>query len=506
MKVHKSGDIMENQALDWKLDYGNDQHQGTRTTQQDYFASFEPKMSIVRSSKGFMAVVADGMGGHAGGGNASVIAVTKFIEEYKKRQEKNETIPEALQRALLKANAAVVAANERAGEESDMGTTLVACVLQANKLYWVSVGDSSLFLFRTGRLQKINEEHSYGNELEMKLKAGQITQAEANTQSKKRNMLTSYLGIERIPKIDCPKVPIEIAPGEKVLLCSDGLVNAMSNAEIEFALQEEKSAQEKCEFLTQQALKKQMPHQDNITTVLLEINPKPVEPQAAPQKNILKIVTIIVGILFALVLITGGFLYGGKLKEKVTGFFAPEMTPTPIMTATATPQATPSPVPTNTSTPEMTPTPGMTPTPDMTVTVAPEATPTETGPLTPSPTEIPTSMTPEPGLGYIPFDQWQQTDPDIVIRIQVVLSNLKDLDGRILYEGRFDNDAGIRTQTALKKFQTTKELTPSGFLDQATYNVLEPYFKTFSSQIDYAITEFRRTHPYPSPTPTVSSE
>lgn len=495
MKDHKSGDIMENQVFDWKLDYGNDQHQGARPTQQDYFASFEPKMTIVRSTKGFMAVVADGMGGHAGGGNASVIAVTKFIEEYKKRQEKDETIPDALQRALLQANAAVVAANEHAGEGSDMGTTLVACVLQANKLYWVSVGDSCLFLYRGGKLKKINQEHSYGNELKLKLKAGQITQAEANSESKKRNMLTSYLGIERIPKVDCPSMPTEIMPGDKVLLCTDGLVNAMSDAEIEFALQEEKNAQEKCEFLTQQALKKQMPRQDNITTVLLEMNPKPVEPAAAaPRSNTLKIAAIITGVLFALVLLIGGVLYGGKLKETIMSVFTPEKTPAPAITATATPQVTAAPVAT------------FTPTHEATLTVIPEATPTETAAISPSPTLVPASMTPDPGLGHIPFEQWQQTDPDIVIKIQVVLSHLKDLRGRILYEGGFDNDAGIRTQTALRAFQTTKELTPSGFLDHDTYRVLEPYFKTFSTQIEYAIAEFRRTRPYSTPTPAVAPE
>ena len=64
----------------WKLELGNHQHQGARDDQEDYFASLNPTMEVVNSEKGFLALVADGMGGHAGGGKASVLAVNAFIK------------------------------------------------------------------------------------------------------------------------------------------------------------------------------------------------------------------------------------------------------------------------------------------------------------------------------------------------------------------------------------------------------------------------------------------
>ncbi|MCP4353246.1 MAG: SpoIIE family protein phosphatase [Desulfobacterales bacterium] len=311
--MHEYGELT---MLNWILDYGNDQHKGTRKEQQDYFASFNPDPSerLVETDKGFLAVVADGMGGHAGGGNASVIAVTTFVEEYKKKQ-RSESIPDALNRALLKANAAVVHANMDAGEDGEMGTTLVACVLHLNRLFWVSVGDSRLFLYQNREIKGINEEHSYGADLDMKVKADQISQDQADAEAKKRNMLTSYLGLDRIPKIDCRDEPIVLKPHEKVLICTDGLINALDETEIAMWLEADKSAQEKCEILTQQALKKQRPRQDNITTILMELKPKVVRPEVTkkkPKKKDPKIKKLaLAGVLFlaVIVCITALFIF-----------------------------------------------------------------------------------------------------------------------------------------------------------------------------------------------------
>ncbi|KJU84764.1 protein serine/threonine phosphatase, partial [Candidatus Magnetobacterium bavaricum] len=104
--------------------------------QEDYFASFSPVKEVVNSDSGFLAVVADGMGGHTGGAKASVLAVNTFIEAYK-RKTTRQTISDALSNALAIANKRLVETNIKTGQDSDMGTTLAAAVVHANRLFWV---------------------------------------------------------------------------------------------------------------------------------------------------------------------------------------------------------------------------------------------------------------------------------------------------------------------------------------------------------------------------------
>lgn len=259
-----------NKVDDWILDCGVAQNIGARKEQQDYFATsnhLDKKMLSSRS--GFLAVVADGMGGHADGANASVIAVNKFVEKYKLISA-TESIAVSLNKALCKANTAVAEKNRKSGGDSDMGTTLCACVLQSRKLYWISAGDSEILRFRNGKSERINEDHSYGAELDKKLQLEQITPDLANAEARRRNQLTSYLGLDKIPKIDLPNIPLDFQSGDKVLLCSDGLINAMSYQEIANCVEENNSAQEKCDRLIQEVLKRQRPQQDNVTIVLFE--------------------------------------------------------------------------------------------------------------------------------------------------------------------------------------------------------------------------------------------
>lgn len=406
----------------WVLGYGNHQHKGRRKDQQDYFASSDPTtpMEVVESENGFLAIVADGMGGHIGGGSASVIAVETFMKEYNKK-EKAESIPDALSRALLKANDAVFRANEQAGEESDMGTTLVACVLQSNKLYWVSVGDSKLFLYRDRQLQQLNQEHSYGVQLDMQRKAGQISETFAQAEARRRNQLTSYLGAKKIPpEIDRPAIPHELKTHDKVLLCSDGLVDALNKEEIINDLETERSTQEKCESLTTSALNKNRPHQDNITTILLELNPKPPKIESKPSKKTRQYTKKKIGfvvaaaILTALVLaaILSFILKDGKTDQP------PEPTPIPTIAATSTPEPPPTP------------------------TIKQE--------------EL-ISCTYE--------------------NIQIVLKEEK------LYVGAIDNVHGGGTKDALEVFQRQQDLQVTGISDDKTCKAMEPFFQKYKHEI-----------------------
>ena len=263
------------QTLPSELEIGAAQAQGDRKEQQDYFAAtdfFNKDTSEQEPDTGFLTVLADGMGGHVGSGNASVIAVNTFVKRYQTEISKNTSIQKALGHALTAANKAVYDANQKIN--ADMGTTLVSCVIHNKQLHWVSVGDSSLYLYTKGKLSKINKSHSHGAEIQAKIDAGILTPAEGQLNPQQANMLTSYLGLVEIPKIDFSEKHYQLELGNKILLCSDGLDNALTPVEIEDCLRHEISSQEKCDKLMAKALAKKRPNQDNITMVLLELEPQ----------------------------------------------------------------------------------------------------------------------------------------------------------------------------------------------------------------------------------------
>lgn len=250
------------------LGFGCHQAQGMRAEQQDSFCMSEISLEALRRDAGVMVAVADGMGGQSNGGRASHLAVSVFQEQYRSKPP-GEPVLDALRRSLTKANAAVHEAN-KGEQEGDMGTTFTACVLQGDNLFWVSVGDSRLYLCRGDGIEKLNKEHNFGEEINNRLREGRISEQEAKAQTKKRHMLTSYLGLRHIPKVSFSAQAVRLAPGDKVILCTDGLYNALSARELLSIAGASNTAQEKCQLFVQTALAKMRPNQDNLTALMLE--------------------------------------------------------------------------------------------------------------------------------------------------------------------------------------------------------------------------------------------
>jgi protein phosphatase len=251
--------------MQYEINIGVGQSQGQRSYQEDYFATSNIDNA---AQEGFLAIIADGMGGHADGDKASILATNDFIREYQRKRQDNNSILDSLESALHEANYKVVQHNQK--HASNMGTTLVACILQDEYLHWVSVGDSCLFYYHNDELEKLNVEHSYGQILDKQVEIGEISQQEANEQCKKRNMLTSYLGREELYERDLKQIS-GLSEGQKILLCSDGLVNALTEYEIIACLQSKGSTQQKCDLLIRSALDKNLKSQDNITVILIEL-------------------------------------------------------------------------------------------------------------------------------------------------------------------------------------------------------------------------------------------
>ncbi len=208
-------------------------HQGRRDYQEDALIA-----DFARGTDVGLAVLADGMGGHAAGDVASKIVVSEVFGEL--MFQRGDTprfeaqVTEALRNAALSANACLKEHVDAYPDTQGMGATLVATVIVQRNLYWLSVGDSPLYLYRDGLLIQLNEDHSMAPQIDFMVENGLMEQEEADTHPD-RNVLTSVLFGEPIPRIDCPSEPVELEDGDVVLVASDGL-QFLPNAEIKAIL------------------------------------------------------------------------------------------------------------------------------------------------------------------------------------------------------------------------------------------------------------------------------
>ena len=245
--------------------------QGARDYQEDAITSDFP----VGAEAGFV-VLADGMGGHAAGDVASKIVLTEVFSELKFHfadvSAFEARAPEILRSVANLANDTLREHTRSHPETDGMGATLVVPALVENRLWWISVGDSPLFLFRGGKLSQLNEDHSMAPQIDFMVRSGLMDpQVAANHPD--RNCLISVLMGTRIPKIDCPVKPFELKQGDIVVCASDGL-QFLTNAQIEKLLGKYRKyrSTEIAERLLDEVHRLDDPDQDNISFTVIKVN------------------------------------------------------------------------------------------------------------------------------------------------------------------------------------------------------------------------------------------
>ncbi len=156
-------------------------------------------------------------------------------------------------------------------ETSGMGTTLVAPVFIGDRLYWISIGDSPLFLYRDGVLKQLNEDHSMAPQIDYMVESGLIPEASGKNHPD-RNCLTSVLIGDAIARIDCPKDPVDMCDGDILIVASDGL-QFLSNKQIEDVLDRSstKNSFDIAEILLAGLEELGHPEQDNISFCVIKI-------------------------------------------------------------------------------------------------------------------------------------------------------------------------------------------------------------------------------------------
>lgn len=245
---------------------GNFSHIGLRRDQQDAFglSNFEDGQFVDHA--GYLALIADGIGGMEFGSVAANLAVDAFLGRYLAKSVLRE-VDETLDSALLVANRAVLEDAERRDCLEKMGTTLVAAAIYEGCLHWRSVGDSHLYLLRDGRLAQINVDHIHARSLQSWVAEGLISQNMADMHPD-RATLESFVGLSEIRHIDANASPLPLQDGDILLLCSDGIYAGLNSNEMIACLGLEPMVAAR--QLADQVLAKHLPHQDNLTAVVLQ--------------------------------------------------------------------------------------------------------------------------------------------------------------------------------------------------------------------------------------------
>ena len=214
--------------------------------------------------EGRFFIVADGMGGHAGGEEASRIASMQIQKYLISNWDSSRSSDELLQSALWEANEAILKDQQEHSERADMGTTVVAVVFRPGESPHVAhIGDSRLYRFRSSLLELITEDHTW---VARALKMGDITIEEARNHPF-RHVLSRCLGRDDLHEVDVQ--PLDIKSGDRLLLCSDGLTEELADEKIAYYLQES-TALEKTALSLIEGAKEEGGH-DNITVVIAEL-------------------------------------------------------------------------------------------------------------------------------------------------------------------------------------------------------------------------------------------
>ena len=200
------------------IEVANIQGMGQRESQQDSFAVTD----VRERGRGFLAVVADGMGGVAYGGEISRIVTSNIISAFQSAAA--PYCPEAL--LLEMVTSAQDEARTFIGRNENLvgGSTVVAAIVKDGFLEFASAGDSRICLLRGGGLINLNREHVCGAR-------GDISTGWTQA-SPQRGALTSYIGIDGQLQIDFNSAPIQLLPGDRVVLMSDGVFGTLSDREI----------------------------------------------------------------------------------------------------------------------------------------------------------------------------------------------------------------------------------------------------------------------------------
>ena len=212
-------------------------------------------------SDGRFFIVADGMGGHAGGEEASKIATKEICIYLEENWDSLTSSSDLLKEAFERANQGILKDQANNPERGDMGTTVVVVLFRQDDPWCAHIGDSRLYRLRDLQLEQITEDHTW---VAKALKAGDLNIEQAQNHPW-RHVLSQCLGRKDLKQPDVQ--PLDIKSGDRLLLCSDGLTEEVSDDLISTYLQESSTCEEAANQLVKAA--KKAGGSDNITVIII---------------------------------------------------------------------------------------------------------------------------------------------------------------------------------------------------------------------------------------------
>lgn len=252
---------------------------GARTRQEDALVT-----SFAQGSEIGFAILSDGMGGHTAGDLASRIIVTEMFAELTLRtatgQLEDDDFPSLLRYAAEVANECLASHIEANPQTQGMGGTVVATLTVGRDLYWLSIGDSPLWLLRDGEFRRLNADHSMAPQIDLMVAQGMMDEATGRAHPQ-RNCLTSAIIGQTLAEIDCPEEPFQMEPGDLLLAASDGL-QYLPDAGIEAILKrgQRDDSRTLADALLSGVASVEDPEQDNTSVVVIRAE---AIPESTPQ-------------------------------------------------------------------------------------------------------------------------------------------------------------------------------------------------------------------------------
>lgn len=209
-------------------------------------------------------MVADGMGGHRAGDQASRLAIDSAAREFIRELDSGTEIGEALAKALEKAALEVFDASRANIDLRGMGTTLSALAIKDNRAHIVHIGDTRIYCVRDKTIHQLTSDHSLVNE---QVQAGIMSPDEARASSL-RNIITRAIGHSKTVRAD--HFSLSVKENDIFLLCTDGLNNMLIDSEIEKLIRSLKPNQAISKMIENSNNKG---GDDNITAILVQVCP-----------------------------------------------------------------------------------------------------------------------------------------------------------------------------------------------------------------------------------------
>ncbi len=240
---------------------------GRRSVRHDSTTDSHSEMSAMTLEPPSLFIVADGMGGQQAGEQASLMAVELIPRAIPRRLAADEMEPgrvkEAIREAVAEVNQEILGSSGAVSEFNNMGTTVVLALFRSDRVYVAGIGDSRAYRLRDGRLERLTKDHSLADAL---VEAGTITPEELPTH-KFKNVLYLYLGSKDARGGPEDVRVLDVRPGDRLLMASDGLTGVVSDPELKQVLATVDDPQEAAVRLKDMALSNDS--KDNVTCLVV---------------------------------------------------------------------------------------------------------------------------------------------------------------------------------------------------------------------------------------------